>query len=136
MTMICLAYDAEAHAVTYAGAGHCPMLRLQAASGDCQDLPSQGMPLGVSRQATYRDGQLELDLNDKLLLYTDGITEVAGVDRQDIFGPTRLARVFQDCCEQGGRDTLDAVFRAARTHSADGTFADDVTLVLLERTNH
>jgi serine phosphatase RsbU (regulator of sigma subunit) len=133
MTMVYLVYDPQAHVATYAGAGHCPMILLPAAGDGFRELASQGMPLGVARESKYRSEAVELAPGDKLLLYTDGITEVPGRDASDIFGVERLTAAFEACRAAGGREALEDVFRAARMHSADGAFEDDVTLVLLER---
>jgi len=134
MTMVCLAYDPKRHVVMHAGAGHCPMLLLRGADGTLEELPSRAMPLGVTREAQFKNGTVTLEPGDKLLLYTDGITEVPGERREDIFGVDRLKGVFQTCRERNGQEALDMLFRAARLHSAAGVFEDDVTLILLERT--
>ncbi len=134
MTMVGMNYNPETCALTYSGAGHCPILHYDVKAGEVRELFSRGMPLGVSRAAAFVDETVTLGAGDRVLLYTDGITEVPGDDPDDIFGMKRLINAFSDSMKFSGRDALGMIFQAARSHASGGAFDDDVTLVLLEQT--
>ena len=69
--------------LTYAGAGHPPLL-LRAGSSKCvRDVTENGLFLGRFPFATYSSVELPLNAGDRALLYTDGIpetTNAAGVN--------------------------------------------------------
>ena len=76
----------------YASAGH-PEAILRKASGNMEKLLSRSSPLGVFAEATWMMRDVELVTNDRLLLYTDGVTEA----RRDgeLFGEERLERLVE-----------------------------------------
>ncbi len=131
MTYAGLVYDPEARTVAFSGAGHCPLLLLRRQTGDTEELYSRGMPLGVSPQAAYEDDTVEFRPGDRLLMYTDGITEARNADDEE-FSPERLIGIFQTCKDMDGEDTLDELLRQVNEFYRGDTFEDDITLVLLE----
>jgi phosphoserine phosphatase RsbU/P len=64
----------------FAGAGH-PRPLLMRADGTVQDLECEGGLLGIFPDEKYLDAQVQLQLGDRLFIYTDGI-EVAFADDQ------------------------------------------------------
>ncbi len=133
MSMIILSHQPGSDEVIFAGAGHCPMMLIPAGDGPCSEFFSTGVPLGGVAQATYRDGRVPLLPGDRLLLYTDGITDVSGRKDGELFGVAQLQEVVDTCRQEHGRDVLDRLVRAAKAYSAADAFCDDVTLILLER---
>ena len=100
---------------------------------------ASGTPVGLLPFSTYEVESLPLPVGSRLLLYTDGMTEVfrSGVDgaSDDEFGEDRLLQTFLDCparhSRRGSRDDLvDAgrVWRpgAVRRHDRDGVDARGV----------
>ena len=60
-------------------AGHCPLLRWQAATGEVSRLSPQGVALGLVRDESFGRGleeaSVELGSGDVLLFFTDGLSE-------------------------------------------------------------
>ena len=61
--------------LTYCSAGHPPALLLRAATGEMETLDEQSGVVGAFRGMTYHDGHVALSEGDRILLYTDGVTE-------------------------------------------------------------
>ena len=82
--------------LTYARAGHPPPLLRRAADGSIGALDAVGScPLGIDESETFQEAAAQLERDDALLLYTDGITEAQGTT-EDLFGVDRLTpRVSQ-----------------------------------------
>jgi phosphoserine phosphatase RsbU/P len=93
--------------LTYAGAGHPPMLLWDASSSGVRDVEENGLSLGKFPWATYSSLELPLSAGNWCLLYTDGIPETTnhsetefGTDRFRKFLATdqsTSANQFADC---------------------------------------
>ncbi len=68
--------DMEKRTLTYAGAGHPPLL-LSGGSEGVRSVEENGLFLGKFSFATYTSVELPLKAGDRVLLYTDGIPETA-----------------------------------------------------------
>ena len=126
-TLAYLRLDATRGELSYANAGHNPPL-LARPTGDVIALDASGTVLGVFPDAEYRGALLPLGPSDRLLLYTDGITEARN-PAGDEFGQDRLAAAL---ARHRHRDAaaLHAAILAEVRGFAVGGFEDDATLVV------
>ncbi|MGE0480348.1 MAG: PP2C family protein-serine/threonine phosphatase [Vicinamibacterales bacterium] len=85
-------YDAEARVLTYASAGHPPPRLVRGNTVRRLDDVS-GLPLGLDRTSAYEQGRLELRPGDRLVLFTDGVTESMNSARS-LFGDERLDAIL------------------------------------------
>src|ERR1700761_1443183 len=69
--------DMSKGTLTYAGAGHPPMLLWGGSFAEVRDVVENGLFLGKFPRATYSSLELPLSAGDWCLLYTDGIPETA-----------------------------------------------------------
>ncbi|MFR9773244.1 SpoIIE family protein phosphatase [Nocardia sp. SC052] len=85
-TAICGLYDPQTRVLRWARAGHLPPVLVRA--GQASSLPLlQGMLLGAVAETTFEEAELQLEPDDTLLLYTDGL-----IERRD--------RLLDDCIER------------------------------------
>jgi phosphoserine phosphatase RsbU/P len=112
--------------ITYANAGHNPPL-VARASGEIETLTAGGMVLGVLPEAEYTGGELPLRAGDRLLLYTDGISE-ARSDTDEEFGDARVADALRRHRHLDAR-ALHAALLAEVKAFAPAGFEDDATLL-------
>jgi len=131
VTLFCAELDPETGTLSFLNAGHNPPLIVHAA-GTVEQLASGGLPLGIKRDADYKEGRTQLLRGDVLVIYSDGVTEATSPSGEE-FGPTRLYEVVQrnvDASAAGIRDRIES----ALTKCAQGTrAADDITLVIVKR---
>ena len=126
----CFAWiDPARQSLVYANAGHNPPLLLHR-NGEIVRLGEGGMVMGVFADAAFKQAELALQPGDRLLFYTDGITEAPNADGEE-FGEERL--------EAAGRTAPDRSAEAIKDHVLEqlaaftgGTFADDATLIVVE----
>jgi sigma-B regulation protein RsbU (phosphoserine phosphatase) len=79
----------ENRTLTYSNAGHNYPLVFRGNRNLCEQLESTGLPCGIMEDVSYDEGQIELELDDIALFYTDGITEAMNSD-EAVFGEERL----------------------------------------------
>lgn len=131
VTLFYAELDPASGALSFLNAGHNPPLIVHAA-GTVEQLASGGLPLGIKRDAEYREGRTQLQHGDILVIYSDGVTEAASPSGEE-FGPTRLYEVVSrniDASAAGVRDRIES----ALTKFSQGTqAADDITLVIVKR---
>jgi len=119
--------DGARRRFSYTNAGHCePILVRQ--SGECTRVNHGGVVLGVFPNWEYREEHVDLEPGDRLVLFTDGITEIANANDEE-FGEERLMEMLRL------DRALDAEAMQKRVMSAvaefsGGNFQDDATLIV------
>jgi len=131
VTLFYAELDPASGALSFLNAGHNPPLIVHAA-GTVEQLASGGLPLGIKRNAEYREGRTQMQMGDVLVIYSDGVTEASSPSGEE-FGVTRLYEVVSrniDASAAGVRDRIES----ALTKFSQGTqAADDITLVIVKR---
>ena len=93
-TMAAAIIDPDGSIVTYASAGHPPVLIRRAKTGAVEiPLPARGPALGMMDRVTYPQHQTPFEPGDVMLMYTDGLIERRGEDPQD--GISRVEQQLQ-----------------------------------------
>jgi phosphoserine phosphatase RsbU/P len=120
--------DAERQTLQYTSAGHSRPILIRA-SGAAERLENGGALLGVFPDWKYEDSSVQLAAGDRLLLFTDGITEAAKPDGEE-FGEERLVGVANTA-----RDATPAELNAQLLKHVKGfcnaQLQDDATLVVI-----
>jgi phosphoserine phosphatase RsbU/P len=119
--------DLAAGKLTYANAGHNPPLLVRA-DGTVEKLSPGGTVLGVFAESTYEQGDFPLRPRDRLIFYTDGITEGRN-PAGDEFGEDGLAASALRHRALGADDMLAAMLRDVEAFNAK-VYEDDATLIV------
>lgn len=117
--------DGQKKTLTYENAGHCPGILVHA-GGQTELLSGQGGVLGVQPEWTYQDFTIRLTSGDRLLLYTDGVSEAANKEAEE-FGCQRIAEAAVSARASAAdcqRRVMEEVMKFC-----GGEFGDDVTLI-------
>jgi sigma-B regulation protein RsbU (phosphoserine phosphatase) len=124
--------DSDLGSLSYANAGHHPPILVRE-GGSVERLTQGGAVLGVFGDAAYEQGTIPVGSNDRLILFTDGITEArrAADDlHENEFGEDRLIELAvrnRRCSAHALQTRLsDAV-----GSFTSGEFQDDATLIVL-----
>lgn len=125
--------DPESGRLVYANAGHNPPLVVPRSSRSAiRKLKSTGMPLGVLLENDWAEKQVELDGEEMLVLYTDGIIE--GVNpRLEMYGEKRLQQVLRGKARLQARHVLQAMFDSLDDFVGEQAQSDDIALVVVKR---
>lgn len=119
--------DLEQKRITYTNAGHnWPILARS--NGSCERLSTEDVVLGTLRQWNYHQAESELGSGDRLVLFTDGITERANSDGIE-FGEENLLDLVCRNVHLAADGLKDLVLNSTDVYSG-GVIADDATLIV------
>ncbi|MCI0662285.1 MAG: SpoIIE family protein phosphatase, partial [Acidobacteria bacterium] len=121
----------RSHQLTYINAGHNPSLLVRA-SGEVTRLDIGGFPLGITPFGDYREGWVELEPGDVLVIYSDGVTESLD-EKGEEFGEARLIEIVQKNRGRTAAGVRDRIDEALTKFVGKAKSVDDLTLVILKR---
>jgi sigma-B regulation protein RsbU (phosphoserine phosphatase) len=87
--------DMDKKQITYAGAGHPPLLFWSCSAGKVSQVLENGLVLGMFDEATYASLQLPIEAGDRGVLYTDGILEAKNPAEEE-FGLERFTKFMEE----------------------------------------
>jgi len=120
--------DTVTRTLRYCNAGHCFPL-LHRSRGDVEVLSEGGTVLGIFPDAKYWDVAVQFDPGNKMLLFTDGITEATNT-RGEEYGEARLRQGLNgDSSSETA--TMHSKLMQEVSNFCLGNFADDATLLLI-----
>ena len=121
-------FDSDDGSLAYCNAGHYPPILVRA-SGVVERLGSGGPVLGVFPDGSYEQSQVVIQSGDRLVLYTDGITEARSPSDEE-FGEERL--VSEAVANRGcSAPALQARLADSVASFAGSQFQDDATLIVM-----
>ena len=118
---------------TYCNAGHNPAF-IQRVNGSVEELGDvHGPAVGVFEQVPYEETRVQFNSGDRLLLYTDGVSETFNT-KGDLYGVDRI----KDFCRVSSIQTkvqpfLSDLLRELKQFSDNELPHDDITLVAIQR---
>ncbi|HVP45490.1 MAG TPA: SpoIIE family protein phosphatase [Bryobacteraceae bacterium] len=128
VTFCYCAVDMSTRRVSYTNAGHCAPVLVRA-NGEIERLEAGGAVLGVFPEWPYEQGEVSLAPGDRLLLFTDGITEASNA-RDEEFGEERLAQLASALRDRGAHELKNRILQAVSIFTG-GRAQDDATLVIV-----
>jgi sigma-B regulation protein RsbU (phosphoserine phosphatase) len=131
VTFCYVVVDAATDSLAYGNAGHNPPL-VYRANGDVDVLAPTGLVLGISPDWLYTTGTAALGPGDRLVCFTDGITEARSPDDEE-FGEERLVATIAAEPRGSAESLAHAISRAVIAWTNDRP-QDDATLIVVDRT--
>jgi sigma-B regulation protein RsbU (phosphoserine phosphatase) len=141
ITMTYVMIDLGTRTLTYARAGHTPLIFLPASNGIprvAQVLVPNGMIVGLQLDdtGTHFESLLEevtvpFGTGDVFVLYTDGVTEAMNVD-SDLFGDDRLKEIIEEHGDLPSEQLRERIVREVEAFVGDADQHDDMTMILLK----
>ncbi|HMB81269.1 MAG TPA: PP2C family protein-serine/threonine phosphatase, partial [Vicinamibacterales bacterium] len=142
ITMTYAVVDLRARTMTYARAGHTPLIYMP---GNCADgaarrvqiLAPDGMVVGLKLdngemfERHLVEETIPLQSGDLYLLFTDGISEAMNA-RDDLFGESRLGRLVETHAHLPSEELRERVLREIAAFVGDAPQHDDMTMILLK----
>ena len=135
MTLLYLLWQSQTKTLVYSSAGHEHILIFHSVNGEVEAIISGGFMLGMIEDVDMflEEKQVQLQSHDKILLYTDGVTEAENASR-DRFGLERLKETFAKHSQKPANELMQAVKGEVYSFIGDHPQYDDITLVVMEAT--
>jgi len=123
--------DPRSHQLTYINGGHNPPLLVRA-SGEVTPLDIGGFPVGITQFGDYREGWVEIEPGDVMVVYSDGVTESLNEEGEE-FGDGRLIEIVQKNRGRTAAGLRDRIDEALAKFVGKASAVDDLTLVIMKR---
>jgi len=119
--------------LTYSNAGH-PEPILLHPDGGIELMDKGGTIIGIGGILPFEEDQKVLQRGDKIILYSDGVTELQNPDG-DLFGADRLRSLVRDARDRPIDNLLDLIHSALSEFRDTCQPQDDITLLGIEFSN-
>ncbi len=137
VTIFYLILDSRNRVISYASAGHNPMILFRAETDETFLLNPRGFPVGIGLpdNTLFRRSidveKIKLKKDDMLVIYTDGVTEAMNKDREQ-YGEDRLLRVIKVNGKKTPDEFIEALNKDIKEFTGDFPQNDDITVVAVK----
>jgi two-component system, sensor histidine kinase ChiS len=129
--------DIKKRKIIQSNAGHWPTLIYRQSMDDLiiNNFENK-MPLGCALEEKYENIEFDLEINDRLIFYTDGIIELRNTEGK-MFGDQNFHRLIKAIGNYELEDFADKIIETIKKwyNTSEEAFADDVTLLALDINN-
>jgi len=137
ITIFFIILDSENRQISFASAGHNPMILYRKDTDKCYFLNPKGIPLGltlpddISFGGALQADKLKLKKDDMLVVYTDGITEAMN-NRSEQYGNDRLINFIKANSYLSPEEFAQALDKDLTQFTGNALQNDDITLVVIK----
>ncbi|MFA6721297.1 MAG: SpoIIE family protein phosphatase [Candidatus Cloacimonadaceae bacterium] len=131
VTMILGIIDLQSGRCVFSNAGHVPLYRVSA-EGRCDKFATtHSTALGFFDNIRISSEEIQLAAGDKILVFTDGVTEAVSPDEQ-LFGTAGLEKVLATNSAVPPEGMAYAILRAIQEFADPQMTPDDTTILVIE----
>ncbi len=116
----------------FSNAGHPMPFLYRRSTGTIEELSRGGPLIGAFPGMEYDEGLTRLEQGDKILVFTDGVTETTERgNRQEMYGVDRLKHVFLDRIDLPCAAILQHIMADLEEFGGSAEFEDDISMLLI-----
>lgn len=133
-TMFIAIVRSDSHSVVCANAGHCHPIVVRSKAGFVEEVVFDiGIPLGLFEPSgdEYQDHTIELMPGDGVFLYSDGLPELVGQNRERL-GTEKIKEILDRATESDPKSLFNLLQKEIKAFQNDTPLEDDVTMVYLK----
>jgi sigma-B regulation protein RsbU (phosphoserine phosphatase) len=130
VTLACGVLDISTGELQYSNAGHNPPVLIK------KDKPPEMLPmppglvLGAMEDAVFKTNSIDLKTGDRLVLYTDGVTEAMD-ENKNLFSENRLLEIISGMKAPDPELMVKDIMNAVEAHASGMPQSDDITVMAL-----
>jgi serine phosphatase RsbU (regulator of sigma subunit) len=136
VTAVFLVIDTEKNICSLFNAGHLPPYRISGSSNELFKIKRHGITLGavtdISKDMGDTEVTFEFNKNDKLVLYTDGVTEAMDINKNE-YGFEKLEKFLNHNIEKSPDELLDNLISDINNFTKNTEQRDDLTALIIRR---
>lgn len=119
--------------MTSANAGHLPILKV-GLNGKFEFINSKGRIICEAFPTNSEEVISKLEEGDKIILYTDGITEARSNKNQEMFGDNKLIEISLEHHKDSSLNLCNKIYDSVLTFTGNSQsqFTDDITILVAE----
>ncbi len=121
----------ETGKMVYSLAGHPSPIICNSNTGTISTLELSGGLVGAFEDSDFQENEYQLNKGDRLLIYTDGISEARG-SNGEYFGEERIISILKEGRELKRDNLLNMLVKSMEEYTNGAPHADDVTMVLVD----
>lgn len=126
--------DQAAGQLITANAGHCPLL-VSDKNGNVREFAPEGMPIGILPDTKFEDESMSLEGIQRILLYTDGLTEARNIDG-DFFQDAKLTELLRNIQADSANELKSKLEQQLSSFQGEAALSDDQTFLLAFQAEH
>jgi len=137
VTVFYVILDSKNRIISYASAGHNPMILYRAEKDETFNLNPRGFPVGISLpdDSLFRRSidveKIKLKKDDMLIIYTDGVTEAMNESREQ-YGEERLIKIIKECGGIQPKEFIERLREDIDGFTGNNPQNDDITVVAIK----
>jgi len=137
VTMFYVILDSKNRVISYASAGHNPMILYRHETRETFFLNPRGFPVGISLpdESLFRRSisleKIRLKKDDMLVIYTDGVTEAMN-ERREQYGEDRLISMVREFGHLSPEDFIARLDAHIKEFTGEYPQSDDITVVAVK----
>ena len=127
-------YDPRTKKLRYSNAAHNPPLLWRSSKQNIIKLDTEGVVLGLQKDAQYKCGEIKLERNDVVFYYTDGVTDASNV-MGDRFDEDMLIKTLTKLCKQSytSQEILNKIFKKLDDFTGQNRhLEDDASMIIFQ----
>jgi sigma-B regulation protein RsbU (phosphoserine phosphatase) len=125
-------YNISKREIRFINAGHNCLPLIIGKSGEIREIKVSGMPIcSLLMQAAHETVVVQVEKGDKVIFYTDGITEVYNDTTGEFFGDTRFYSIIRENSLESGKEVLRKVIEGIKDFS-NRSLSDDIAIFSAE----
>jgi serine phosphatase RsbU (regulator of sigma subunit) len=135
ITLLMASLSPEDNQLTFARAGHCPLIYYNARSAAIELLQPDGIGVGLEKGDIFTRQLKEMTIRyqkgDLFVFYTDGISEARNPDKSE-FGDQKLCQIIKHNAEKSVKEIKEIIIETVLTFSDEQNLTDDLTLLIVK----
>lgn len=130
-TAFCIVIDFHNKQISYTTGGHSYNLRYNAKTKNIKKITTLGSMMGVMEKLTFPEKIIKLCVNDKFIIYTDGIVETQN-DKGQQFGEKRLQNLILEHIDTPSDILINIIEKELKTFMGRNKYDDDITIIIID----
>jgi phosphoserine phosphatase RsbU/P len=120
--------NTKTNLLQFCNAGHNPPILIRGGKEAEFFGLTKSIPVGLFEDFDFKEERIQLDTDDQLFLYTDGLTEAEDVNN-NLYGNERLLEVIRKNADAAPKELIELVGKDVKKHVNGHIQSDDLTML-------